>query len=703
MLTAALLVALAQVKPGPIDAFRANLASIRASLQFESSYHSIEDPSDLVKSLEKFGQASVPAGEATHVVRGTWEFDGEAEHYILRVVGGSLGDPNGRTGPVARCELLSDGKMMAYHHLRPGETALHIATGARFPFPLVGPFVFTGTWRFDREVESEYADAEVERKEGTRAEHRTEVEIYNKSVGESRLRREVAYDPEIGYLPRFLRGIASSAENGRSTASIKELYLIEAQPCGEGGFVPMEWYVHKYHIDDFDSKYPSYDDRTRLTPSGASTLVHFKALKLEDKKGPVRLETLANVDRIYAPGGGLNGSFGPLTLDQLKSRLGNRIKPSNRPVAPSVDLAELHEFDKPPPSRWRTYLIYLILSLAVVVISGVLVFRRRHKSVVLIFLLVVAGSGCGQQPVTRLATSFSPNQLIFDPSKPSLDVGLTVNNAGNCALRIFGVTAGCSCRHVDTTRLPASLRPGDSLTLRMNLTGSRQYSPQSFMITFETDQGNLSSPASLLTLPSHHVMPPSFTLTGLHEGSDDNDHSFEVIYREVYHSKAIREPSSLIIPPEFAAEKIASEAGRIAAAPEYVLKETTYRLTLKDTSLGLHKSIIVVNGSNQRPLVEMPVVWKRSSFLSSVPERVILSGPPVRTFLQCPDHAIELTRVLSAPDGVKAVVSSTRELVLSLVDKAPGVIDGFVDVGTTSEGRPPLHIKVVRYAPSASQ
>ena len=50
---------------------------------------------------------------------------------------------------------------------------------------------------------------------------------------------EVAYDPSVGYLPRFVR---SFTLNKDQTYISRELYLAEARPCTAGGFVPTEWY-----------------------------------------------------------------------------------------------------------------------------------------------------------------------------------------------------------------------------------------------------------------------------------------------------------------------------------------------------------------------------------------------------------------------------------------------------------------------------
>ena len=74
----------------------------------------------------------------------------------------------------------------------------------------------------------------------------------------------------------------------------------------------------------------------------------------------------------------------------------------------------------------------------------------------------------------------------------------------------------------------------------------------------------------------------------------------------------------------------------------------------------------------------------------------------MRVFLRCPDQAVELTKILATPPGIKAVISSPSELTVTLEPGAPGVIDGVVEVATTAEGRPPLRVPVVRYAPAVA-
>jgi hypothetical protein len=50
------------------------------------------------------------------------------------------------------------------------------------------------------------------------------------------------------------------------------------------------------------------------------------------------------------------------------------------------------------------------------------------------------------------------------------------------------------------------------------------------------------------------------------------------------------------------------------------------------------------------------------------------------------DEDVELVRVLTAPEGVKAVLGSPREVVIAPAENAPEVIDGVVEVETTAKG-----------------
>lgn len=118
--------------------------------------------------------------------------------------------------------------------------------------------------------------------------------------------------------------------------------------------------------------------------------------------------------------------------------------------------------------------------------------------------------------------------------------------------------------------------------------------------------------------------------------------------------------------------------------------------------MGLQRAAIALRDEHGDVLIEVPVVWTRVEFLSAIPDRVTLGPRPIRVFLRCPDEGVEMTRVRSAPDGIKAVISSTREITIRLAEGAPDVIAGTVEVETSARGRLPLSIPVVRYARGAT-
>ena len=64
----------------------------------------------------------------------------------------------------------------------------------------------------------------------------------------------------------------------------------------------------------------------------------------------------------------------------------------------------------------------------------------------------------------------------------------------------------------------------------------------------------------------------------------------------------------------------------------------------------------------------MPIqfTWNRVPFLSTVPDRVTLAT--MERVSRCRDEHVELTRVTAAPEGVKAIVSSPKEVTVMVKD-----------------------------------
>lgn len=696
-----LIAALAGPGPGPLDAFEANFAAIHASVRYEFDYAEI-NPSILGRG--RFWEAGPPTRLVRNavVVRGRWECDGVAERYITegrpepRVVHSSKSNELVPADDIAT-EVLRDGDTVAWHNLGRGRFIDVLLTG-HVPNISVGPF----KWRFTDEPFPRILKAKgFEPVEGGRRNvswngYQVELETYLKPGPAGWTRFEIAYDPSIGYLPRYGRMV--SYERQTDMGIVAEVFLAEARPCRAGGFIPVEYYETSYGLPSFAKQYPDLQFETLLTPPrGNLYLGHFRAAEITDREGPVALEELAGVNGLSAAGGfvPLGKDPGPLTMQKIRRLLGPKLtNPAPRPIV-AIDQAELRKYQRRP---WSISSIAFWASSFVVLVVLTFLGRRHFRGMaLLVFLMAAAGCGPRGQSVARLKAAFREPILVSET--PKFETTLLVKNEGNVPIRISKVDGGCSCRQVDPTRLPALIRSGATLPLAIRLSGAQDFQPRSVPFAFETDRGSLLAPAELLVLPRHHLNPDSISFQGVTEGRLAG---VEVVHRMVYRADGRKPSASLVIPPEVELSRVGSRSGRVGAAPDYAYEDTTYRVELEDRSLGLHRIAIALREGG-RNVVEVPVVWQRLPYLTTVPDRVNLGSRPIRVFLRCPDEDVELTHVLKAPTGIKAVVSSPREATVRLADDAPGVIDDILEVGTTAEGQPPLRAPIVRYAPLAQR
>lgn len=324
--------------------------------------------------------------------------------------------------------------------------------------------------------------------------------------------------------------------------------------------------------------------------------------------------------------------------------------------------------------------------------------RRRVAAVLLFGLSVSPGCGRVEKPVTKLSASFAQDKVLYDWNSPTIATSLIVRNDGNFPLRLVRVDGGCSCRQVDQSALPIDLKPGKSLNLKVQVATGRSSTPQTLPFNVETGQGVLLVTAHLHAMPRHQLNPetPSHTALGERE-----EWAFDLVHRSIWKAHAPHDPTTLDVPREFHMTRTGTQTSHVGLAPEYAYEDVTYRLTLKDRSLGLRKAVTTLVDPRNQTLAQSSIVWQRVPFLSSVPDRILLGPRPLRIFLRCPDDSVELTKIRSTPDGVKAVVSSTREVTLQLASDAPGVINGVVEVETSATSRGPLRIPAIRYQPLA--
>lgn len=717
MLALLAILALAQSGPGPMDAFRANYAAIKVDLEYDFRKGGVDAAVVTNGRLWKERDSNF-VGLPHLAVIGQWSCDGEVERYHFsspkEVIEEGKKQPRelGKALPyIPEHEGLWDGAILAGYILHEDEIMMDrdqlVVWNDREPGFLSmgkGPFFWWISYPFPLIVQTHFPGVTPVRRKAERGGHLTEVEIYRRSLKNDGWHQiEVAYDPAVGYLPRYARMTAVVDEK---RGWVKETYLIEARPCAAGGFVPTEWYDLSYGIDDFDRHYPDYNDDTVLAITERASMGHFKVTSMKDRATPVTLTLLQNVHKVGTPGGGwvpLRPGTRFLTLPQIKSALGTRLTNPKPAVLPTLDVAEMQQFSSPPPvSVWRSYLAwlpYLLGALTAVAFVGFLVARRRGWSL-LMLLGLIGLSGCSTKaaPVVKLSAAFTEPHVLYDIQSTTIPLTLLVRNEGNQTLRLFKADGGCACRQVDQSHFPTSLAPSGSLSLAVSVNPGKQSLPQTLRVTFESDRGSIPVPVSLHVLPRHQLSPEAPSGSALNE---DAEWTIEIVHRAIHGAEDAPCEAELRAPePRFTVRKVGVSSSRVAAAPEFVYQDTTYHVTLVDRSFGLQKSILLLEDrANERLLLEAPIVWQRVPFLSSLPDRVALGAHPTRVFLRCPDESVELTGVISAPEGVKAVVSSTRELTVLPKEAVPGTIDGTIVVGTTAADRPPLRIPVVRYAP----
>lgn len=705
MMTMFVLFTIGQVKAGPLDAFRANRAAIRADIEFTYTIGPI-DPALLRDSLWGPNHPE-PRAIREQTVLCRWESDGVAEHLISRppddvenpIPGMKPGQLTSYQFPF---EMVFDGQTATYHPMAGfGESAIHVAVTDRPAYIRRGPFNWLWPEPFPlgligdacRGMEPTYTTM-------TRDGHPTEVAIYHAESRTGCLQVEIYYDPSIGYLPRYIRYVAyGTLPETIGQAACLELYLLSARPCAAGGFVPTEYYDVHFSTNRFPKRYdPAEIETISQLADGRGSLAHFVVTKFEERKTPVRLDHLEGMTSIAGPGGivPLRSTPRTLSLGEVKSRLGRMLTEPIKLHLPALDSAELHKFDRPARRSWTPFILG---TLAALVLVGVLFVRWRRAGSAAALALIALMPGCGrpevQAPSIHLSGRFAEDRVVYDSKAAWVPTTLLLKNDGNVPLTIREIGAGCSCRRVEQSVFPASLVPGGSIGVPVEIHDKRPYEAQNIVFTAVTEHGSINVPASLLAMPEHHFNPETVALPNLEESEEG---TFELVHRAVFKPASPVPKARLDVPDGIEVARGESRSGVVAAMPEYRYEDTTYRFTVKDRDMGLHRSVIALRAADQSALLEVPVVWKRVEYLTPAPDRVTLGLRPIRVFLRCADEDVELSRIRSLPEGIKAVISSPREVTIRLAEGAADVIGGMVEVETTAEGRPPLRIPVVRYA-----
>jgi hypothetical protein len=695
---------IAQLEPGPLDALRANHAATRVRLHVERTSGSL--------AKDEFSEERAWKGELGFVVdprltiAGVWASDGEAEYFALASPGwkpdqAPKGSATGAAGLlVPKEQLLFDGEMTVRRRGDDSRVDVMLTDNPSLGRG-IGPYCWDSVAPFPLILKLQFPDYRPRRYSTMCNGHPTEAEIYRRDQSDGWHQLEVYYDVDSGYVPRFVRLVKSARD--QDIGFVRSTYIISMRGCREGGLVPAEWYSVFFVIPGFEKKYPQYKAETPIKPSGQFSVSRFRVTDFADLDRPVRLEDDKGVAVLSSFGGQVpaTGLANSLTIANVRRALGPKLKVTAASL-PHLDRDEVANRSHPSRWRWTSYMIALVVAAGCAIRFGWSFWRRQVAASMLLALALFSAPGCGlsTRPVVNITGSFAQPQVIHEPNA-SIPMELILKNDGNQAVRITHVDGGCSCRQVDQSPLPMMLKPGKSLALGVKMVAGKRFEPLNIMFTAESDQGRLTVPALVYAMPSQHMSPEAPANDSL---VGDQPWEFELVHRSVFRRSDAR-PANPPAPASrdgtFRLVKESSHIGEVDEAPDFVFEDTTYKVALLNRSLGLHKAVIDLSGPDGGVRLEVPVTWRRSSYLSSVPDRAVLGSRPVRIFLRCPDQGVELTSVLDTPEGIKAVISGPRELTLSLSEGAPGIIKGNVRVKTTAAGLEPLLVPVVRYKPVA--
>ncbi|AGA24747.1 hypothetical protein [Singulisphaera acidiphila] len=419
-MTAMIVIAmLGQLKAGPTDAFTLNRRSIRAEFDFSFSVGKL-DKSHLIQNRlwteSRFAKREIPHMK----IAGHWDSDGRAEHTICGPAdaSGRIGPLEGKPGNVVEgepaMEVLTDGEVSAFHKILEGDRSIEV-------IPSGGSLVSYGPFHWFLEdfpfmlqrIFPKTLDHTV--KSATINGHKCEYETYYLGDPQSFYELTVCYDPDVNFLPRYIRALTFNATGPLpNQADVAEFFLVDAQRCKSGGFIPMTWNVAKYDIDAFTRRYPSYKTLDPIMPHQNNvTVYNFVGSNLRDKTSKSKLTEISENSLLGSKGGTVKLKDNPksLSLDQIRARLGSKLThPVNR-VLPTLDYDEKTKTFSNP--MWVRSKLFFACVLFGAILFGIFRLHRQrlahHLPPALMLLgLALTCTGCSSRnpPVSKLSASF---------------------------------------------------------------------------------------------------------------------------------------------------------------------------------------------------------------------------------------------------------------------------------------------------------
>lgn len=686
--------------PTPLDAFRSNMASVKVELDY-TLCTAVVSESEVTPVRKWEPTLDVSARASARVSRGNWGTDGVTERFSSLPPQAAVNGAGGRgqaAAPVVEAsefEMLYDGDAAAWHDFRGSATVVNTS---RPPYFTVGPFMWFGDRPFPAMLNVHFKGLTPRISPATKGGSALEVETYEADLGPARYRVAIFYDPAIGFLPRYVRALTCYEDRTYAT----ELFLIEAAQCKAGGFFPLDWYSLTM-IHGGDLRGAPLDGGLELRPTSGTVVVNqFHVVRFGDLLEPVSFRYAGVLKKLNTVGGSV-GVAGPVarpTLAALRTRAGRMLSRPARSL-PQLDVEELHRFHKVERGLNVANVLAVLFGCSCLGLSFVLWRRRFRRGSLILLSLILAG--CGRHPAAERAEAdrvldgrLVPDKFLVDAEGSVIRVSLNVRNTTKKPLLIYGIETGCSCRKVDVERFPVKVPGGETRSLSLVMNQQAGYLPQRLEFLVTTDVGNVVLPLNYFPIPKNRITPESLSLSVQPNKGPD---PIRFVHREVFPTRHVPEPAvvaaegdaSLVVKPR------GVDSGVVSAAPEYSFRDTDFEVEIRDLATGFHKSVLEAKSKSRTVLARATLAWNSLPFLSTTPAYVVLYKNPVRVFLRCPDEDVEFDRVLTTPVGVKARLSSPREVTILASETLADDFRGVVEVSTSAAGQLPVKIPIRKY------
>ena len=361
MTLSVIMLLVAQTTPGPIDAFRANLAAAKVQIEFEQTSGTLAASEFSTDRIWKGELGFVPNPKTTVV--GVWASDGMADYYSYGYL--PTRDASKNTEAVSEIsnyltdQLLYDGELAIRR--RKNATSVDVML-TRDPAlgQGAGPFLWDQAAPFPLILKQQFPSYQPKRFPATINGHPTEAEIYYRDQSDGWHQLEVFYDVNSNYMPIFIRMVKNAKD--QNIGFVRSTYFTNMKHCQAGGIVPEQWFSVFFVINGFEKKYANYNAGDELSPQGPFSVDRFRVTKFSDMDKPVRLLNDQGVAILSSYGGQTSAKawLGSLTVSNIKTALGSRIRSTEGPILPHLDANEVAQMTPSSKLQWQYYGIALI-------------------------------------------------------------------------------------------------------------------------------------------------------------------------------------------------------------------------------------------------------------------------------------------------------------------------------------------------------